>query len=69
MEYIYGEVRSDYEEDGIVYIDAWKTGNDNEQGVTVAKFYLETREIEWIREEAKKDIQVREEIENVFNDY
>ena len=35
----YAEIRNDYinEEENTVYIDAWITGDDNEEGTVIAK--------------------------------
>ena len=48
-------------------IDTWKTDNDNEEGVVVARINLKG-EILWEVEEAKNDPRVKEEIECFMND-
>ena len=47
-------------------IDAWKTDNDNEEGVVVARINLKG-EILWEVEEAKNDPRVKEEIERFMD--
>lgn len=60
----YGEVRNDYydEEENKVYIDAWVTDDDNEEGIVVAKVNYKTKEVEYMVEEAKTDEYVQEVI-------
>ena len=47
-------------------VDTWKTDDDNEEGVVVARINLKG-EIEWEVEEAKNDPFVKEELERFFD--
>lgn len=60
----YREVRNDYydEREGKVYIDAWLTYDDNEEGVVIAKVSYKTKEVEYLDEDAKKDEYAQEVI-------
>lgn len=45
----YAEIRTDYIEDGkFCYIDTWMTGDDNEEGHSVAKVNLHNGDIVWL---------------------
>lgn len=58
------EVRSNYNVDGITYIDAWKTDSDDEEGETVAKIY-DSGIVTYLNPVAVYDIAVRHAIEEV----
>lgn len=60
----YGEVRNDYynEKENKVYIDAWFTYDDNEEGIVVAKVNYKTKEVEYLDEDARTDEYVQEVI-------
>lgn len=60
----YGEVRNDYydEKESKVYIDAWFTDDDNEEGIVVAKVNYKTKEVEYLDEDARTDEYVQEVI-------
>lgn len=64
----YGEVRNDYydEEENKVYIDAWFTDDDNEEGIVVAKVNYKTKEVEYLDEDAKNDEYVQEVIDETL---
>lgn len=53
----YGEIRNDFydEEEKKVYIDAWFTEDDNEEGVVIAKVNYKTKEVEYLDDNAKTD--------------
>ena len=63
------EIRNDYcdEEEGKVYIDAWKTSNGNEEGKVIAKVDYKTKEIEYLNEAAKTDEYAQEVIKEVLD--
>lgn len=67
-ESIYSEVVIDFYDDikNKWTIDTWKTDNDNEEGVVVARINLKG-EILWEVEEAKNDPRVKEEIERFMD--
>ena len=64
----YGEVRSDYydEIENKIYIDAWFTYDDNEEGIVVAKVNYKTKEVEYLDDEARTDEYVQEVINDTF---
>jgi hypothetical protein len=64
--YIYAEVRSNYSDDNYVYIDAWKTADDNEAGKVVARISTKTGKVEYKTKAAEMDKLVQEEIETVL---
>ena len=58
---IWGEIRNDFEDDdGIVYIDAWLTDDDNEEGKVIAKVNTETKTVEYLDDRAKTDSYAQE---------
>lgn len=65
----YGEVRNDYydEEECKVYIDAWKTYDDDEEGIVVAKVNYKTKEVEYLDEDARTDEYVQEVINETLD--
>lgn len=58
--YFYDEIKNEWT------IDAWKTDNDNEEGVVVARINLKG-EILWEVEDAKNDPKVKAEIERFMD--
>ncbi len=64
----YGEVRNDYydEKECKVYIDAWFTCEDDEEGVVIAKVNYKTKEIEYLDEDARTDEYAQEVIEETL---
>ena len=58
----FSEVRSNYDDGEYLYIDAWRTMDDNEEGEVVAKIDLETHNVIWCNSDAKESQNVREEI-------
>jgi|GEM_PF-1138733 len=53
---IWGEIRSDFREDDIIlYIDAWLTDDDNEEGKVIAKVNTKTKEVEYLDDRARTD--------------
>lgn len=65
----WAEIRNDYcdEEEEKVYIDAWKTCNDNEEGKVIAKIDYKTKEIQYLNEAAKTDDYAQEVIIETLN--
>ena len=68
---IWSELRADYEEDGFLFIDAWKTDNDFEEGKTIAKIDLNNQlKVTYLDERAKTDKIAQEFIKDVIeNEY
>ena len=65
----WAEIRNDYcdEDEGKVYIDAWKTDNDSEEGTVIAKIDYKTKEIEYLDKMAKTDSYAQEIINETLN--
>jgi len=63
---IWGEIRDEHEEDDIVFIDAWVTPDDNEEGKTIAKVNKVTKEIQYIDVRARTDKYAQEMIKEVL---
>lgn len=63
-ERIWGEIRSDYTEDetGITHIDAWVTGDDDEEGKTIATID-DFGNVKYVDERAKSDQYAQEVIQ------
>lgn len=65
----WAEIRNDFcdEDEGKVFIDAWKTCNDDEEGKVIAKVNYKTKEIEYLDKKARTDSYVQEVIKEVLN--
>jgi hypothetical protein len=61
------EIRNDYQDDGIMYIDAWLTDDDDEGGCGIATINLKTKEVTYFDEVAKTDKYAQEMINEVLN--
>lgn len=66
-ENIWSEIHSIYEEEGIVFIDAWLTNFGNENGTVIAKIHSNGN-VEYIDERAKTDKNAQEVINEVINE-
>lgn len=65
----YGEIRNDYYcdiDETNVYIDAWFTADDNEEGVVIAKVNYKTKEIEYLDNDARTDEYAQEVIKETL---
>ena len=53
----WSDIRCDFfnEEEEKYFVDAWKTGNDNEEGKVIAKLDLANETVEYLDEDAKTD--------------
>lgn len=60
-ENIWSEIRNDYEDDGIVNIDAWNSPDDNEMGTVIAKVHSHGK-VEYIDQRARRDRYAQEMI-------
>ena len=60
------EIRCDFfnEEEEKYYVDAWKTGNDNEEGKVIAKIDLANGTVEYLDEDAQ--VVINEFLENGY---
>lgn len=66
----YGEIRNDFysDEEQKIYIDAWFTEDDNEEGTVIAKVSYKTKEIEYLDNDAKTDSYAQEVINETLSD-
>lgn len=62
------EVRSDFVDEDEVYIDAWKTSDDNEEGVNVARIDINFGDVQWYNTEGRFSRRVQEEVDKVLRD-
>ena len=60
----YAEIRSGYFEGNKMFIDAWLTDDDNEEGFVIAKIDVNTKELEYLDDDAKTDEYAQEIIAN-----
>ena len=65
---IWSEIRSDYEDEGIIHIDAWLTDDDNEDGRIIAKVNSFNGSVEYIDARAKTDEHAQEVINETLRD-
>lgn len=65
-ENIWGEIRNDFEDEGIVHIDAFLTSDDNEEGKVIAKVNVRTSEVEYIDDRARTDKYAQEMIQELL---
>lgn len=64
---IWVEIRNNFVDNGMVYIDGYETGDDDEVGTCIARVDLGTKEVEYLDERAINDELVAESIADVFN--
>lgn len=64
----WAEIRNNYcdEEEGKVFIDAWKTNSGNEEGTVIAKVNYRTREVEYLDPDAQTDFYAQDIIKDVI---
>lgn len=67
---MWAEIRNDFydEEEGKVFIDAWKTDIGDEEGDVIAKVDVKTGEVEYLDEDARTDDYAQEAIDEVLED-
>lgn len=67
---MWSEIRSSFynEEEGRVYIDAWETNKDDEEGEVIAKVDVKTKNIEYLNKTAITDAYAQETIKKVMDD-
>ena len=63
----YAEIRNDFVVDNTVYIDAWFSDNNNENGIVIAKVNLNDKIVEYLDEDAKTDKYAQEVIRETLN--
>lgn len=64
---IWSEIKSEYVDDGYIFIDAWLTPDDNEGGSVIAKIYIESKEVLYNDDRAKTDRYAQEVIQEALN--
>jgi hypothetical protein len=63
----WSEIHNDFEDEGIIHIDAWTTADDNEGGSVIAKINTQTKEVQYVDERAKTDSFAQEAIKEVLD--
>lgn len=60
----WAEIRNDFvcEDSNKVYIDAWLTEDDNEEGTVIARIDMDTKNIEYFDDNARTDDYAQEVI-------
>ncbi len=66
-EYIWSDIRTDFEDNGIIHVDAWVHSDDDEEGKVIATINTETKEVDYKDERAKTDIYAQEMIDEVLD--
>lgn len=63
------EIKNNFhnELDDYIYIDAWKTSDDNEEGEVIAKINCKTKVVEYLNDGAKTDSYTQEVIKETLN--
>lgn len=66
----WAEIRNDFvcEDSQKIYIDAWITDDDNEEGVVIARIDIGTKRIEYFDEDAKMDDYAQEIIKETLDE-
>ena len=66
----WSEIRNDFvcEDFNKIYIDAWLTEDDNEEGVVIARIDMDTKNIEYFDDDAKTDDYAQEIIKETINE-
>lgn len=67
MESKWHNVVSDHVADDEIFIDAWLTGSQSEEGKVIAVINKTTKEVTYRDEWAKSDLQAQEVINNILN--
>lgn len=62
------EIRNNYSDDEYVYIDAWETDDDNEEGKVIAVINIQTKEVAYIVNSARGDDYAQEIINEALSD-
>ena len=66
----WAEIRNDFvcEDSRKIYIDAWLTEDDNEEGVVLARIDMDTKNIEYFDDDARTDDYAQEVINETLSD-
>lgn len=64
----WSDIRDEYfdEDEGVQYIDAWLTDNADEEGTVIAKIHFDTKEVEYLDDDARYDYYAQEVINEVL---
>ena len=72
MEHIWSEIRNEFEDEGVIFIDAWLTDDEMESGEVIAKIDAKTGSVTYIDERAKTDASaqelIKQTVEEIFNE-
>ena len=60
---IWAEIRNNFKDDDMIYIDAYLTDENNEEGIVIAKVNVRTKVIEYLDDRAKTDSYAQEMIQ------
>lgn len=62
---VWAEIRNDFEDEEVIFIDGWETGRNSEIGTVIAKVYSVNGEahIQYLDERAKIDTYAQEIIQ------
>lgn len=63
---IWSNINNEFQEENQVYIDAWLTSDDNENGSVIAIVHLNTGEVEYRDERARTDEAAQEIIQETL---
>lgn len=66
----WAEIRNDFvcEDSRKIYIDAWLTEDDNEEGIVLARIDMDTKNIEYFDDDARTDDYAQEVINETLSD-
>ena len=66
----WAEIRNDFvcEDSRKIYIDAWITEDDNEEGIVIARINIGTKNIEYFDDDAKTDEYAQEIINETLKE-
>lgn len=66
----WAEIRNDFvcEDSHKVYIDAWLTEDDSEEGAVIARIDMDTKNIEYFDDDAKTDSYAQEIIKEAIEE-
>lgn len=66
----WSEIRNDFvcEDLRKIYIDAWITDDDNEEGIAIARICMDTKRIEYFDDDAKLDAHAQEIINETLSE-
>ena len=62
----YGEIRTNYNDETHIYVDAWFTTNDNEEGTIIAKINMTDKSVIYLDDDAKTDPYAQEIIKTLI---